>query len=149
MKNLYMMLAMSLMLGCNSDLSSDSQGTAFNNAISETTDTVYESFTMEDLDIPDGFNLNTVNTYTLNIDLDEFADSRTFVSLYTNFDEQGNAIDYASKILTVELVAGEALVSFPLNEFELPIMGEAFSVESNQKHRKKLRFIDQQDEWLN
>jgi hypothetical protein len=141
------MLAVIFILGCNSDLSSDSQGKAGNNATSETTDTVYESFTMDDLDIPDGFNLNTVNTYTLNIALDQFADSRTFVSLYTNFDEQGNAIDYASKILTVELVAGEAQVSFPLNEFELPIMAEAFSVESNQKHRKILYFETQQAEW--
>lgn len=149
MKTLIALFAMSFVLGCNSESTADSKGSVDNNGSSEVSNLEYDSFTMEEVSIPDGFNLNTVNTYTLDIALEQLSDSRTFVSLYTDFDEQQNTIDYSSKILTIELDLGEASVSFPLNEFELPIMAEAFSIDSNLKLRQKLNFVGEKDKWLN
>lgn len=103
--------------------------------------------TMESLNVPDGFNFNTLDTFTLTVSLSSYSNERSFVSLYSDYNSDSFQPIYSSKIVTAELSNGETVVSFTLNRAKLPIIAEVRSLSSNSKSQVVLNFALENEVW--
>lgn len=143
MKSLIVMTFLSLIVACKGGGESGGSPGSSSPTVTNTS-----SATMDELIIPDGFNFSTLETLTLTVDLPQFANERSFVSLYSEYQTAPQQPVYSSKLITTELEDGKATLSFTLNDDQLPIIAEVRGLSSNTKSQTLLEFSSQNDVWI-
>ncbi|GLO63427.1 hypothetical protein MACH09_39350 [Vibrio sp. MACH09] len=143
MKSLIVMTFLSLIVACKGGGDSGSSS-----GPGTTTVTTTSSATMDQLVIPDGFNFSTLETLTLTVDLGQFANERSFVSLYSDYKDIPLQPIYSSKLMTTELTDGKATLSFTLSNAQLPIIAEVRGLSSNSQSQTVLEFSSNSEVWM-
>lgn len=85
-----------------------------------------QSYTMNDLVVPDGFDYNPVENFDLDIDISGISTDRSFVTVYSRYttrDDSSFKPDYSSKVIAGSLNNGQFASNFvaPISDENLLI----------------------------
>lgn len=95
--------------------------------------------TMEDLSIPDDFDYQPVEAYSLIVDASNDVTGRAFVTVYTEFSEQASGElepNYESKVASQALSNGKAELKFNAAEHVGSFLVEIWTYDGNDPVKK-------------
>lgn len=146
MKNMILTLISGLLvIGCGGGGSGGGSSSA-----SEASPAVEESvLAIDELNIPEGFDYDTLQTLTLEINLSDYDSERSFVSVYHDYSEQSMTPVSTSKLVTSSLTNGQASLTFTVNESELPLIAKVIGLESGQSSQMVFEFTNSSELWVN
>ncbi len=93
-------------------------------ATTPTSTVTAQSYTMDDLVVPDEFDYNSVESFDLDIDISSISTARSFVTVYSRFSTRDDSTlkpDYSSKVIAGSLNNGVFASNFtaPVNHDSL------------------------------
>ncbi|WP_234496789.1 hypothetical protein [Vibrio maritimus] len=97
--------------------------------------------TMEDLSIPDSFDYQPIEEYSLTIDASSDVSGRAFVTVYTEFEELASGEvepKYESKVASQALTSGKAKLSFNAAEHVGTFLVEIWTYDGNDPVKKQI-----------
>lgn len=95
--------------------------------------------TMEDLSIPDDFDFQPVEAYSLMVDASTEVSGRAYVSVYTDYSEQASGEfepNYESKVASQSLSSGVAELNFNAAEHIDSFLVEIWTYDGNAPIKK-------------
>ncbi|MET2898361.1 hypothetical protein ABXV22_08595 [Vibrio rotiferianus] len=108
-----------------------------------------ETFTMQDLDVPDGFSYNPVVQHAFSVDISGFSSQRAHLSVYKDFLENspGNydAI-YPSKVVSAPLTNGKVTVDFNVSDSQDSLLVEIWFYDGRDPLQRVITSAD--SAWL-
>lgn len=105
---------------------------------------------MTELNVPDGFSYNPVESVELDVDISAITTKRAFLSLYRNYDtvnDQAMKPDYSSRITAISLINGSAEINLEIADSQESVLGEIWFYDGSAPIQK-LFYTDQKNwEW--
>ncbi|EKO3865676.1 hypothetical protein JFR02_004860 [Vibrio harveyi] len=98
-----------------------------------------EDPTMQDLEVPDGFNYNPVVQGSLNVDISGFSSQRAHLSVYKDFKESSSGkydAKYPSKVASVPLNNGTANFDFNVSDSQGNLLVEIWFYDGSDPIQK-------------
>ncbi|MGR5209295.1 hypothetical protein ACPV4A_02000 [Vibrio rotiferianus] len=105
--------------------------------------------TMQELEVPDGFDYNPVVNGTLSVDISNYSTNRAHLTVYTNFESDGTdryIADYNSVIASVSLEQGIANLRYSTSDSQGPLLVEIWLLDQTQPLQKVI--INEDTNWV-
>ncbi|GMQ48755.1 hypothetical protein [Vibrio sp. 10N] len=106
--------------------------------------------TMEDLSIPDDFDYQPIEEYSLTVDATNDVNGRAFISVYTEYNENASGDlepNYESKVASQALSDGKGELSFNAAEHVGSFLVEIWTYDGNAPVKKLVKASNKNLSW--